>query len=223
MKKVRLLLSGKTNLQYYSEAFTAAGAEPTVKYLPEINLEYDGLVLCGGSDIDPKYYNQEINGSVDIDNDRDGLEFALLKAYIEAGKPIMGICRGYQLINVYFGGSLFQHIPEVAQHRSGVDLYAAHTVTAVENSDLSKLYGDTFAVNSAHHQAVDRLGDGLRPTAYWNDKYIEAYEHKALPIFAVQWHPERMCAGQRRPDTVDGLPIIKHFVDMCKQNNGSEK
>lgn len=216
MAKIRLLLSCKTNQCYYIDAVNEAGAEPTAKYLPEIDTRYDGLILCGGSDIEPKYYNQEINGSVDIDSKRDKLEFSLLKAYIEAGKPVMGICRGFQLINVYFGGSLYQHMPETDLHRSGVDRYATHNVVSVENSFISELYTTTFAVNSAHHQAIDRLGDGLQASAYWNDKYIEAFEHRSLPIIGVQWHPERMCAGQKREDTVDGIGIFKYFIDMCK-------
>lgn len=217
MKKARILLSGYKKLEFYTAAVEGVGAEATAKYLPEIDTGYDGLILCGGNDIDPKYYNEPINGSVDIDEPRDTLEFRLLKAYLDAGKPVFGICRGYQLLNIYFGGSMIQHIPEAEIHTCGQDHYLSHNVTAVEGSVLHNLYGKEFPVNSAHHQVVNRLGNELIPTAYWQDTYVEAFEHKTLPVLGVQWHPERMCFAQRREDTVDGAPLIRHFVQLCEK------
>ena len=217
MSQPRILMSGKTKLEHYFNAFTGAGADPKVEYLPEFDTSYDALVLCGGSDIDPKYYNEPINGSVEIDEARDTLEFKLLEAYLDAGKPVFGICRGYQLLNIYFGGSMIQHIPEASIHTCGQDHYLSHNVTAVEGSVLHRLYGKEFPVNSAHHQVVNRLGNDLRPTAYWKDTYVEAFEHKTLPVLGVQWHPERMCFGQRREDTVDGAPLIEYFVNLCRK------
>lgn len=217
MKKMNILLSGRTNLQYYEQALEGVGAEPHAEYLPPVDTGHDGLILCGGVDLDPQHYGQPMAGSVDIDAQRDAREFELLKAYIEAGKPVFGICRGYQLINVYFGGTMFQDIPETAIHRSGKDFYAAHAVSAAPDSIVGRLHGERFFVNSAHHQAVDALGRGLRATAWWNGQYIEAIEHESLPIFGVQWHPERMCFGQRREDTVDGKEIFLHFVQMCQK------
>ena len=214
---VRLLLSGNTNLQYYVDAVNAAGGEAVAKYLPEINTDYDGLILCGGNDIEPNRYNQEMKGSVNIDAQRDEVEFALLKAFVEAGKPVLGICRGHQLINVYFGGSLYQDIPESHLHTNKQDFYIAHKVTAKENSIVHRLHGFSFSVNSSHHQAIDRLGKGLIATAYWNDQYVEAIEHTSLPIYGVQWHPERMCVSQRREDTVDGIGFFEWFLKVCKE------
>ena len=215
MRKVRLLLSAKSNVQYYVDAVNKLGADATAKYLPDIDIGYDGLILCGGSDIDPQYYGEEINGSVNIDKKRDSVEFELLRAYVDAGKPALGICRGYQLINVFFGGSLYQHLPETAFHRGEVGVDAVHSVAATSGSILYNLYGSNFYVNSAHHQAVKTLGQGLVATAYWNDKYIEAYEHVSMPIFGVQWHPERMCFAKARDDTVCGAKIFEHFIAMC--------
>lgn len=213
MKTIRILLSSKSKAQNYIDALEGVGAEADAKYLPDIDTSYDGLILCGGSDIDPSYYNEEIDGSVEIDRDRDQVEFALLKAYIEAGKPVMGICRGFQLINIFFGGSLYQHLPETPLHTHDI----AHLVIATENSLLGKIYGTSFTVNSWHHQAVKTLGDGLCATAFWNDKYIEAFEHKSLPVFGVQWHPERMCFSNKRDDTVDGSEIFKRFIEVCSK------
>ena len=214
---VRILLSGKSNIQYYIDAVAAAGGEPVAKYLPEISTDYDGLILCGGNDIDPKYYQQEMNGAVNIDSQRDPVDFSLLEAFIKAGKPVLGICRGHQLINVYFGGSLHQDLPEKDLHTNGQDFYIAHTVTAKEGSIVHQLWGSSFAVNSAHHQAIDRLGKDLVATAYWQDQYIEAIEHQSLPIYGVQWHPERMCVTQKRDDTVNGLGFFEWFLNICKK------
>lgn len=217
MNKVRLLLSGKRKLQYYIDAVNAAGGEATAAYLPEISTGFDGLILCGGNDIDPKHYHQQIDGSVDIDHQRDAVEFALLKAFVDAGKPVLGICRGHQLINVFFGGNLHQDLPEKQFHSSGPDLDITHSVTATENSVLSGLYGPSFQVNSYHHQAIDRLGDGLVATAHWNDRLIEAFEHCSKPIYGVQWHPERMCVSCKNEHTVDGIKIFEWFINICQK------
>lgn len=217
MKKIRILLSGKNNMQNYVDAVNAAGGEATAKYLPDIDTGYDGLILCGGADIDPKYYHQENQGSVGIDPERDAVEFALLKAYVDAGKPVLGICKGHQLINVFFGGTLHQDLPEKHLHTSGQGFDLIHPVTAKETSMLRKLYGSSFVVNSSHHQAIDRLGAGLQATAWWENTYIEAFEHCSLPIYGVQFHPERMCLSKARPDTIDGIQIFRWFLDVCKQ------
>ena len=217
---VRLLLSGNARIQYYIDAVNAAGGEAVADYPPQICADYDGLILCGGHDIDPKYYHQEIDGSVHIDAQRDVIEFALLKAFVDAGKPVLGICRGHQLINIYFGGSLYQDIPEKDLHTCKQDCDSVHGVTVKENSVLHRLYGPAFTVNSSHHQVIDRLGNDLLATAYWNDQYIEAIEHKSLPILGVQWHPERMCVSKKRTDTIDGIGIFEWFLNVCKEKRG---
>lgn len=216
MSKIRLLLSCKSNTQNYIDAFGALGAETVAEYLPSVDTQYDGLVLCGGGDIDPKYFGEELNGSYSIDIERDKAEFALLKAYVDAGKPIMGICRGHQIINVFFGGTLYQHLPEAELHKSHEGNDSIHAIKAVSDSVLAKLYGESFFTNSSHHQSLKELGEGIRATAYWNDKYIEAIEHTERPILGVQWHPERMCFNHERSDTVCGADILKYFIDMCQ-------
>ena len=215
MSKIRILLSSDIKAQNYVDAVSQLGAEPTAAYLPKVDTSYDGLILCGGADMHPKYYGEEIDGSVGIDLARDEAEVALLKAYVEAGKPILGICRGHQLINVFFGGSLYQDIAESELHKRENDQDKVHLVSAASDSMLARLYGESFYVNSAHHQALKDLGQGLRATAYWNDRHVEAIEHTELPIIGVQWHPERMCFKNKREDTVCGADIIKHFLDLC--------
>ena len=223
MKGLRILLSGASEiarLRYYIDAVESLGAEAIAQYLPRANGDYDGLILCGGGDIDPRYYSETVDGSIGIDNSRDEVEFALLRAYIEARKPILGICRGHQVINVYFGGSLYQHIPEVDAHqREGIDI--GHLVTSAERSLVRELYGAAFYVNSSHHQAIKCLGDGLRPTAHWNNRYVEAVEHTSLPIMGVQWHPERMCSSLMCNDTVSGSAIFSWFLDACSKRRSN--
>lgn len=130
-----------------------------------------GLVLPGGGDIG--------------DGLSDG-EAGVIRYFIEAGRPILGICRGMQALNVYFGGTLFAHIPG---HRIPAG-DATHPTRAIGLA--AALLGPEPTVNSNHHQAIDRLGDGLRPCQWAADGVIEAVAHEELPIFGVQYHPERM-------------------------------
>lgn len=218
MSKMRILISGHDDLEEYVNAINEAGGEATAKYLPEIDTGYDGLVLCGGNDINPEYYNEAIDGAVNIDSARDKVEIALLEEYVKLGKPILGICRGCQLINVFFGGSLYQDLPETASHRSDVGKYdMTHSVKADCGSVLGKLYGESFVVNTSHHQAVKKLGRDLRASVYWNNQHVEAIEHKHLPIIGVQWHPEKMCESKIW-NVANGTVVFGHFVEMCRGN-----
>ena len=216
MNKIKILLSGVGNLKNYIDAVSGMGAIADSECRLQSVTDYDGLILCGGSDVAPDRYREEINGAVDIDYARDEREIALLQKFTEAKKPILGICRGHQLINVFFGGSLYQHLPETKEHRKdGGD--AVHNVTAIKGSVLYNLYGESLAVNSSHHQAVKELGEGLVATAYWDKKYVEAAEHTSLPILGVQWHPERMCFDNAREDTVSGAPVFGYFIELCQR------
>lgn len=216
MNDVKILLSCNESSEHYISALHELGAEITAQYLPKVDINYDGLILCGGCDIDPARYGEPMNGSINIDFKRDESEFALLRAFVDAGKPVLGICRGHQLINVFFGGSLYQDISESDLHKKHNDLDSVHTVTATSDSIVGKLHGENFPVNSAHHQAIKVIGEGLRATAFWNHCHVEAIEHTALPIFGVQWHPERMCFRKQRDDTVCGADVLKYFLDLCK-------
>ena len=129
---------------------------------------------------------------------RDAFEIALLDAAVSSGLPILGICRGPQLINIAAGGTLHQHLPEHAATDGPPDA-TPHTVLTVEGSQLHKMYGPEVAVNSLHHQAVDELGDGYIATAHSPDGIIEGIEHTELPILAVQWHPELMAEALADP------------------------
>ncbi|MBQ1280994.1 MAG: type 1 glutamine amidotransferase [Oscillospiraceae bacterium] len=214
--KPRILLSLGVMNEPYIEVVRACGGRPAPMFDPPVCTDYDGLILCGGPDLDPAHYGEAPNGSVAYNYAHDAAEIALAKAFIAAKKPILGICRGSQLLNVVFGGTLIQHIAEAAAHATTCDPFPAHSVHAAEGSFLRDLYGADFTVNSAHHQAVRRLGDGLEVilTAE-NGTMVEGFRHKSLPVIGLQFHPEKMCCSERREDTVDGRAIFEHFLSMC--------
>ena len=215
--KPKILLSINKTREFYIDAINSSGGIAVAEYCPDVCTDYDGLILGGGNDIDPAYYGEDIDGAVNFDPQRDTAEFKLAKAFIDAKKPIMGVCRGHQLLNVVFGGTLYQNIENAKEHSSFSDYDLTHTVTAKENTFITELYGESFTVNSIHHQAVKKVGDGLEVIMTASDgKTIEGLKHKTLPIFSVQWHPERMCCSQKRDDTIDGQIIFEYFINMCK-------
>lgn len=180
--------------------------------------QMDGLFITGGMDVSPCCYASECSrlcGSTDPK--RDNLEITLIRAFIEQKKPILGICRGFQMLNVFFGGTLYQDIKDETGFEHPYD--SVHTVTAEHGSLFEQLFGKSFTVNSLHHQAVKTLGRDLIPLAYAdNAPLVEAYCHKTLPIIAVQWHPERMTGVQRMsPGGPDMHPFLEHFISMCKK------
>lgn len=215
--KPKILLSVSSKKENYINAINNSGGIAVAEYCPEASAEYAGLLLCGGNDIDPIYYNESINGSVDIDTERDKAEFELVKAFVEMNKPIMGICRGCQLLNIAFGGNMYQHILNADEHSAEAD-DLIHKVTVTENNFLSNIYGTGFSVNSHHHQAIKNVANGFDIIAVAGDT-IEAIAHKELPVFGVQWHPERMCYDNIRDDAVDSADLFKYFVELCKNYN----
>lgn len=215
--KPRILLSVNSKRDNYIDAVNNCGGIAVPQYCPDVSTEYDGLIICGGNDIDPVYYNEKMNGSVNIDAKRDMAEFALAKAFAEKKKPIFGICRGCQLLNVAFGGNLYQDISNASEHCSFSDYDLVHKVTVKKDSFLYKMYGVEFSVNSFHHQAIKETGNGFDVLATAYGTTIEGIIHKELPIFGVQWHPERMCFANKREDTVDGAEIFNFFIKLCKE------
>ena len=215
---LKILLAVNKSKEQYMQAVEACGAIPVPKYIPDDCVDYDGLILCGGNDISPEYYGEALNGSVELDGERDRAEFALLKRFFKTGKPILGICRGMQLLNVALGGSLVQDLPCANAHRAENGVGKIHSAVAEKPSLFYSLYGERFVVNSFHHQAVARLGEGLRVTLRTEDgEIIEGYEHVAKPYFGVQWHPEKICLNLKSADTVDGLEIFRYFVKLCEK------
>ncbi|MGK5697216.1 gamma-glutamyl-gamma-aminobutyrate hydrolase family protein [Streptomyces sp. URMC 128] len=150
----------------------------------------DGLVIAGGPDVEPVRYGAEPHPRTGPPaRERDAWELALIDAALTAGVPLLGICRGMQLLNVALGGTLVQHLDG---HAEVVGVFGSHAVKPVPGSLYAGVVPEETSVPSYHHQAVDRLGTGLVPSAYADDGTVEALE---LPsgegwVLGVQWHPE---------------------------------
>lgn len=155
--------------------------------------KWDALLLPGGGDLEPWRYGQENTASRGLEPERDEAELRLLQEFTALGKPVLGVCRGLQTINVFFGGTLAQDVPGHGAWEEGDRLHGVRTAP----SPLRPLWGERMTVNSAHHQAADRLGSGLRAVQWTGDGVVEALCHERLPVWAVQWHPERL--GDRIP------------------------
>ena len=217
MKKRILISTGGGNAANYLAAIEAAGGVGEARYLPSPDLSYDGLLLTGGDDMDPVLFNQENRGSRGVDRTRDEAELALLDAFLGANKPVLAICRGHQVANVWLGGDLIQDLgSELRPFHQKEKGDQVHLIRAAEGSLFHQLYGPVFPVNSWHHQALGRLGRGLSAAARSEGGVVEAVEHDTLPLISVQFHPERMTGALARPDTVDGGEIFRAFLGLCE-------
>ena len=216
--KIAIPIPSETEYVNYFSAMTALGAEMEIAGEDADPSSYDGLLLPGGVDIDPARYGQGMNGSLHPDPSLDQLQLRVLERFDRAEKPILGICRGHQLINVYFGGSLIQHLETSGSHTKDTVLNRdrAHMTSALPGSWLAGLYGERFATNSSHHQGVDLPGRGLLIDQRSEDGVVEGMHHENGRVFSVQWHPERMCFQHRRPDTADGSLILSWFLNFCR-------
>jgi putative glutamine amidotransferase len=198
----------------YFELVAAAGGRPLL--LPpastgpggpeagaaEVIAVLDGLVLTGGGDVDPAAYGEEPDPEVGgVDPNRDASERALLAAALEADLPVLAICRGCQVLNVFLGGTLHQHLPDVVgnvDHRRQPMLFEDVEVQTVPGTTAASVFGAGTTVLCSHHQAVRDLGRGLAVTARAGDGVVEAVElPSARFVLAVQWHPEE--AMDQRP------------------------
>lgn len=212
MEKPIILLSTSLGAEKnYKKAFEKHGFLPCAKYLP-CDIGFDALVLCGGGDIDPSFYGEANCGSYPADIDRDRAELSLFEKYFTHRKPIFGICRGCQLVNVALGGKLIQHLPTYSAHTQVCGADSVHTVENAKDSFLYSLYGAKMTVNSAHHQACSVLGQGLRVTQRHSDGTIEAVASDN--ILAFQWHPERMTCGFSHPRYTDPYLVFETFKNM---------
>ena len=215
----------------YFQALLAAGAQGN-----EIELvsagdasrvragDFDGILFAGGEDVDPSFYGEKKqHENVHEHRPRDEFEFSLLEGAMARRAPILGICRGVQMINVGFGGTLYQDMKEDAQpqveHRQTEGGKSrqepTHTVLVTDpESSLGEIVQGTCRVNSLHHQAVKRLGRGLKVTAYSEDGFVEAVESaEEYPfLMAVQWHPEEMVSN-----SAEQREIFVRFLEKCRE------
>lgn len=209
-----------------SKAVSEAGGIPLIIPVndPHLIRKYagivDGLILAGGQDVSPHLYGQDPRKKIQATfPKRDVSEVALTEAVLEMGKPILGICRGLQLLNVIFGGTLYQDLSEndevfVKHIQETPTNHPIHQVKVDATSYMGSFIDDELAVNSLHHQVIHKLGDGLKAVAVASDGVIEAVEsmdeHKN--VLAVQWHPESLYYKD-----VNHLAIFEDLVTRSKK------
>ncbi|MEI7553987.1 gamma-glutamyl-gamma-aminobutyrate hydrolase family protein [Candidatus Chlorohelix sp.] len=219
----------------YIEAVIASGGSPVLipasadtKAIYAIYRKLDGLLLSGGDDINPVRYGEELNGTEAMDDLRDETELWITQRAVEDGLPILGICRGQQVLNVAMGGTLYQDISsqipgEPLDHRLSFNKqqrdYIAHPVVLEQGCRLAKLCGTThLEVNTLHHQAVKTPGKGLRVVGFARDGVAEALEseNEAHWIFSVQSHPEELWEKHAWASV-----LLGEFVAVARQRAGS--
>lgn len=195
MSTPMIAIVGRTDAVYNYESALRRLEIPYITTLTVEEASLAGrLLLPGGGDITPAFFGQHNCGSHNIDTELDILQLQTLNQFIEQKKPVLGICKGLQLINVHLGGTITQHI-DTADHHKWIGKDQQHYVyhSGLDRTDFFyQLYGTSAQVNSAHHQAVDRLGSGLTAVCRSGDGVIEGIMHTNLPVIAVQWHPERI-------------------------------
>lgn len=212
MKKPTILIPGeRARFDNYRLAVEAAGGIPLF-FAGGPAPDCDGLLLCGGGDVEPWRYGQKNTSSSELEPHRDTVELTLLEHFAVTKKPVLGVCRGMQLMNVYFGGELIQDIPGHSCFGTRDRLHH----TRISHSFLEQLYGKTAIVNSAHHQAVSRLGARLTAVQWSPDGRVEGICHEALPVWGVQWHPERMRGRHSVQGAADGDRVFRVFVSSCR-------
>ena len=197
------------------------------KYLYDFLSQLDGLALMGGTDIAPAVYGEDLIGKWQGDPERDRYELKILDWFVQNDYPVFGTCRGFQLMNVYFGGTLYQDLP--TQYVSdtvhaNIELYDLnlHNIR-LESSELFDQLGvcrNSTLVNSLHHQCVKDLGKGLSPLAWSEDGLIEAFYLTKVSkgkVMGVQWHPEFFLHSDEL--MIDDRVIIEHFLNFCKDQS----
>ena len=203
----RILIWGEPGeYRNYRRALEAAGAETYVTRSAGAESLCAGLLLPGGGDVEPWRYGQQPTDCRDADPARDAAELSLLARFVQTGRPVLGICRGLQVIGVYFGSTLVQDLPGHGRDSSGAD--GRHPVRT-DRFSLCPCWRGLMMVNSAHHQAVSRLGNRLRAAQWAPDGTGEALEHRTRPVWAVQWHPERLPGPA-------GRMLLTAFADRCR-------
>lgn len=206
------ILGRRPDTENYVRYVRSLDHTPLVTLAPGDIAGCGSLLLPGGGDITPAFFGEQNHGSRNIDTELDILQLQALDLCIKQHIPVLGICKGLQVINVGLGGTLYQDMPGAQYHRyDGRDQY--HDTVIQNNSWLFGLFGCRARVNSAHHQCIRRLGHGLAAVQHCpEDGCIEAVVHRELPILGVQWHPERI---DRTQTTICGEKILAYFVSLA--------
>ena len=231
---IKILCTGRATdndrlyiMQSYINALKAVNADSYIcsfsSDTDEAACIFDGLLVTGGGDVNPDLYNAAWDPATNADPDFvDFADIALINSFLKANKPIFGICRGIQVINVALGGTLIQDLntcgKDIVENHHYQSKQApaiemgkpAHNAIFTPESLLYSIFGPQYPVNSYHHQAVDRIADGLNVTCYSDDGIIEGFEDLDRKLFAVQWHPERLTHDNKH------LELFRRFINMCK-------
>lgn len=176
----------------------------------------DGLIVGGGDDISAEIYNSEINVGVRIDPERDALELDLLQYVVDKDVPVLGICRGAQMMNVFFGGTLYNDIRGMPREKTNIRTILARKIVTLEpGSKVRAILGpDTVRVNSLHHQAVDKVGDGIIVSGHDRGDFIQALERTDKRFFiGVQWHPEFLVFDTRQQ------ALFRQLIDAARRGD----
>lgn len=209
----------------YINAVVSAGGTPVMlpicqnaEIIKQQVESVDALLIIGGIDVNPLFYQQDCHFEQgESSYCRDKYEIELIQYAATLKKPILGICRGIQVINVAFGGTLYQDVKlagnKIMQHtQKEKRSYPIHSIQIQEKSFLEGSLGKTFYVNSFHHQSIDKLAERFCVVATSHDGIIEAIEHIDLPIWAVQFHPEAMCKTY-----IQMQNIFNDFINRCQK------
>jgi gamma-glutamyl-gamma-aminobutyrate hydrolase PuuD len=216
MKRVLIPYRHEKKVRPYEAAIRAGGMEPVAASVAERQSlgDFDGMLLMGGTDVGPQLYGEQPAPETELpDNERDDVELNLIHEAIERDIAVLGICRGLQMLNVYHGGTLIQHVADSSRHDpdTGDRSISVHPVRFEPGSKLAKIAGaQTWVVNSSHHQAAGRIGSRLIVTARdANDETVEGIERGDRRfVVAVQWHPEDQINS--RPEQ---LRLFQAFAD----------
>ncbi|MGB9780323.1 gamma-glutamyl-gamma-aminobutyrate hydrolase family protein [Caldanaerobacter sp.] len=220
-------------MRAYVDSIIKAGGIPLVMpltldfdVLKEQVESVDGIVITGGQDINPLIYNEEpIEKQGGITPDRDWYDIEVIKYAFHLKKPLLGICRGIQAINVALGGNLYQDLSQIPTHyikhsQKAKPDHPTHSIDIAEGSRLYYIFGKNTVVNSFHHQAVKRVAKGFKAVAWSKDGVVEAIEAEDEDYFAigVQWHPELMASKGNE----NMLKLFKEFIKACEKR-GNKK
>lgn len=224
--------------EYYIMALKDLGIRDVFLSLdPEKAKDADGIVIPGSKcDVNPALWGEAPQGAVYIDDHLDQAQWAIMDLAVALGIPVIGMCRGIQFINVYYGGSLIQHLASADAHKPfNPDRY--HKIHNVPGSFMHTLYGPEVLVNSRHHQAVGRIGTGLQAvslwhcdknsnrnaTENWEKEVVDVLVHQVHNVIGLQWHPEKMMYLGDEKNRKTGKIMMTYFIHRVENYHLNKK